>query len=39
VTSAALAGSRPVAEEYRAESVTGRLARRVQDEGFAAWSR
>jgi hypothetical protein len=39
VTSAALAGSRPVPEEYRAESVTARVARRVQDEGFGAWSK
>jgi acetoin utilization deacetylase AcuC-like enzyme len=39
VTSAALAGSRPVAEQQSAEVVTAHVARRVQDEGFAVWSR
>jgi acetoin utilization deacetylase AcuC-like enzyme len=39
VTAAALAGSRPVAAQDRAESVTDRIARRMQDEGFAAWSK
>jgi acetoin utilization deacetylase AcuC-like enzyme len=39
VTSGALAGSRPVAEEHGAQSVTTRVARRVQNDGFAVWSR
>jgi acetoin utilization deacetylase AcuC-like enzyme len=39
VTSAPLAGSRPVAEQYSAETVTALVAQRVQDEGFAVWSK
>jgi acetoin utilization deacetylase AcuC-like enzyme len=39
VSSGALSGSRPVAAHSSAETVTGKVARRLHDEGLAAWSK
>jgi acetoin utilization deacetylase AcuC-like enzyme len=39
VTGAMLAASRPVADDHKAETVTDHVARRLNDEGFAVWSK